>query len=133
MSREEVKYRSGAAKSDVPLWYLKTGNWRKNPDYVRKVREGTVKGLHSKYPKVYHMAVGNKRIEEVASICRRWYLRVVGRGNDCLIIYDYVKLVGNDERQRKEHQEMGDKVDFMKKLSEIFLSQLQTLYWAPLY
>lgn len=117
MSTEEVKYRSGAAKSDVPLWYLKTGNWRKNPDYVHKTRSKT-KGLYAMYPKVYHMAVGNKSIEEIASICRRWYLRVVGRGNDCLIIYDYVKMVGNDERQRKEYQEMGDKIDFMKKLAE---------------
>ena len=118
MSRDEVKYRSGAAKSEVPLWYLKTGNWRKNNDYVNKVRSGAAKGLAGKYKKVYHMAVGNKSIEEVASICRRWYLRIVGRGNKCLIIYDYVKMVGNDERQRKEYQEMGDKIDFMKKLSE---------------
>jgi hypothetical protein len=118
MSRDEVKYRSGAAKSEVPLWYLKTGNWRKNPDYVRKVREGATKGLNSKYSKVYHLSVGNKSIEEIASICRRWYLRVVGRGNKCLIIYDYVKMVGNDERNRKEYQEMGDKIDFLKKLAE---------------
>jgi replicative DNA helicase len=118
MSRDEVKYRSGAAKSEVPLWYLKTGNWRKNNDYVNKVRSGTAKGLSNKYKKVYHMSVGNKSIEEIASICRRWYLRVVGRGNKCLIIYDYVKMVGNDERQRKEYQEMGDKIDFLKKLSE---------------
>ena len=117
MSRDEVKYRSGAAKSQVALWHLKTGNWRKNQDYVRKVR-GDLKGLGAKYPKVFHMSVGNKSIEEIASICRRWYLRVVGRGNDCLIIYDYVKMVGNDERQRKEYQEMGDKIDFMKKLAE---------------
>lgn len=117
MSREEVKFRSGAAKSDVSLWHLKTGNWRKNQDYVNKVRSG-LKGLESKYNQVYHLSVGNKSIEEVASICRRWYLKVVGRGNDCLIIYDYVKMVGNDERMRKEYQEMGDKVDFLKKLAE---------------
>jgi len=126
MSRDEVKYRSGAAKSEVPLWYLKTGNWRKNPDYVRKVREGATKGLASKYPKVYHMAVGNKSIEEIASICRRWYLKFVGRGKDCLIIYDYVKMVGNDERARKEYQEMGDKVDFLKKLAEELYSPILT-------
>lgn len=118
MSGEEVRFRSGAAKSDVPLWYLKTGNWRKNPDYVRKVREGAVKGLGSKYPKVYHLSVGNKSKEEVASICRRWRLRVAGRGKDCLFIYDYLKIVGNDENNRKEYQEMGDKVDFFKKLAE---------------
>jgi replicative DNA helicase len=118
MSGEEVSFRSGAAKSEVPLWHLKTGNWRKNNEYVKKVREGTLKGLDNKYSKVYHLSVGNKSKEEVASICRRWYLRVVGRGNDCLFIYDYLKIVGNDENNRKEYQEMGDKVDFFKKLAE---------------
>jgi replicative DNA helicase len=126
MSRDEVKYRSGAAKSEVPLWYLKTGNWRKNNEYVQKVRSGTPKGLENKYKKVYHMSVGNKSIEEVASICRRWYLRVVGRGNDCLIVYDYVKMIGADERHRKEYQEMGDKIDFLKKLAEELDSPILT-------
>ena len=126
MSGEEVRYRSGAAKSEIPLWHLKTGNWRKNSDYIKKVREGGIKGLQEKYAKVYHMAVGNKSIEEVASICRRFYIKIVGRGNDCLIVYDYVKMVGNDERQRKEYQEMGDKIDFLKKLAEELDSPILT-------
>ena len=117
MSRDEVKFRSGAAKTKVGLWYLKTGNWRKNEDFVQKVR-ANAKGLADSYSQVYHMAVGNKPIEEIAAICRRWYYKYVGRGKDCLIIYDYLKIVGNDEKSRKEYQEMGDKVDFLKKLAE---------------
>lgn len=117
MSRDEVRFRSGAAKAEVALWHLKTGNWRKNNEYVTKVRD-RAKGFNNVYSKVYHLHVANKSIEEVASICRRFYAKVVGRGKDCLFIYDYVKMVGNDERYRKEYQEMGDKIDFLKKLAE---------------
>lgn len=117
MSRYEVKYRSGAAKTQVGLWHLKTGNWRKNNEYVQKVRS-IGKALDQDYNQVYHMAVGNKPIEEIAAICRRWYYKYVGRGKDCLFIYDYIKIIGNDEKSRREYQEMGDKVDFIKKLSE---------------
>lgn len=117
MSTEEIKYRVAAAKSRVGLWYLKTGNWRKNEASVTNVRN-TLPDIEGKY-KVYHMAVGNKSIKQIASIARRWYLKVVGRGKDCLIVYDYLKIIeGGDNKNRQEYQEMGDRVDFMKKLAE---------------
>jgi replicative DNA helicase len=117
MSTEEIQYRTAAAKSSVGLWHLKTGNWRKNEDSIDKVRTNLA-GIKNAYPKVYHMSVGNKSIEHIASICRRWYLKVVGRGNDCLVVYDYLKIIESSDNRRQEYQEMGDRVDFMKKLSE---------------
>lgn len=118
MSTDEIQYRMAAARSRVGLWHLKTGNWRKNDENIERVRT-SLTGVGKNYPRVYHMAIGNKSIAHVASICRRWYLKVVGRGNDCLICYDYLKIIeGGDNRNRQEHQEMGDRVDFMKKLAE---------------
>lgn len=117
MSTEEVKWRVASSRAKVGLWYLKTGNWRKNQDSVDKVR-ANVPALKGKYPRVYHMSVGNMPIERIASLCRRWYYKVAGRGNKCLICYDYIKMVDAEEGNRKEYQEMGDKVDFIKKLSE---------------
>ena len=117
MSTEEVKWRVGSARSRVGLWHLKTGNWRKNDENIERVRN-SMPGVKATYPKVYHMSVGNKSIEKIASLCRRWYLKVVGRGNDCLFVYDYIKMVDSESNNRKEHQEMGDKVDFCKKLAE---------------
>ena len=38
MSKEEVQFRMAAALSGVPVWYLESGNWRKNPEMVEKVR-----------------------------------------------------------------------------------------------
>lgn len=116
MSTEETQFRAAAAQSGVPMWYIETGNWRKNPDYVKKVRTALKEA--GKDINVFHKYVGNMDIQQIASMCRRWYLKTVGRGKDCLIVFDYIKVVGSDERSRKEYQEMGDKVDFLKKLAE---------------
>jgi len=116
MSTEETQFRAAAAHSGVPMWYIETGNWRKNPEYVKKIR-AALKDI-SKDIDVTHKYVGNMDITQLASLCRRWYLRKVGRGNKCLIVFDYIKIVGNDEKSRKEYQEMGDKVDLLKKLAQ---------------
>ena len=116
MSSKEVKFRAGAAKSGAGLWYLETGNWRKQQKLIDKVRD-RLKNVKTDY-NVYHMPIGNKKIEEVAAICRRWYLKVVGRGNKCLICYDYIKMMDKLAHNQQEHQLMGDKVDMLKKLAE---------------
>ena len=43
----------------------------------------------------------------------------MGRGNPCIISYDYIKLTGEKVAQNwAEHQAIGDKIDKLKKLSE---------------
>ena len=115
MSSEETKFRAIASKTGVPLWFVETGNWRKNPDMCSKLREH-LKDL-SKY-KVFHRFIGNKKIEEIKSISRRWYLKEVGRGGKCLIVFDYIKAIDKLTGNQQEYQLMGDKVDSLKKLSE---------------
>jgi len=119
MTTEEIKFRTAAANSGVPLWYLETGNWRKNPAYVEKVRS-TLKNLKKNY-KTFHYYVGNKNVDEVCSIIRRWFLSVVGRGNKCIVVYDYLKLTGEKLAQNwAEHQALGEKVDKLKRISVEF-------------
>lgn len=117
MSKDEIQLRVATSRSKVGLWYLDTGNWRRNQEHTTKVRTN-LKDVKTKYAKVYHLSVGNRSVQHVASICRRWYLKVVGRGNKCLFIYDYLKIVDPSGNNRQEYQLMGDKVDFMKKLAE---------------
>jgi hypothetical protein len=67
----------------------------------------------------YHYHVRNKTIDEIASLIRRWYYREVGKGNQCVIAYDYVKLTG--ERlgvNVAEHQMIGQKIDSLKRIAE---------------
>lgn len=115
MSSEETKFRAIAAKTGVPLWYIETGNWRKHPEMVKKIR-GKLKDINKDY-NVTHRFVGNKKIEEIISICRRWYLREVGRGGNCMIVFDYIKAVDKLTGNQQEYQLMGDKVDTLKGLA----------------
>jgi replicative DNA helicase len=116
MQTLDIQLRMVSSMTDVPMWYLETGNWRKNQDMTSKVRAAwnTIKNYE-----YYHYHVGNKNIDQICSIIRRWYLSKVGRGNQALIAYDYVKLTGEKVGQNwAEHQAIGSKIDKLKRISE---------------
>ena len=116
MFTEDVKLRITAAQTGVPFWYIDSGNWRKNPEMTKKVRFFLNQFKAYEY---FHHCVGNKNVDEIISIIRRWYYSKVGRGNQALICYDYVKLTGEKMGQHwAEHQAIGDKIDKLKKISE---------------
>ena len=116
MSKEEMQFRMTAAISGVPVWYLETGNWRKNKPMMVKVREALSKIKDYEYT---HFHVGNKDIDQVCNTVKRWYYRNVGRGNPCIIGYDYIKLTGEKvDRNWAEYQAIGEKIDKLKRLSE---------------
>lgn len=117
MATLDIQFRTASSITDVPMWYLETGNWRKNSDLVQRVRNGFKKVKPTL--KCYHAFVGNKNIDQICSMVRRWYLSNVGRGNKCIITYDYIKLTGERVGQNwAEHQAIGDKIDKLKKLAE---------------
>jgi len=116
MMTREIQFRKAAAITGVPLWYLETGNWNRNIE----LREKVVNGLKNieKTP-YYHHHIGNRNIDEVCAIIRRWYWNKVGRNNPCLVVYDYLKLTGEKVGANwAEHQAIGEKVDKLKKISE---------------
>lgn len=117
MTTKEIKFRMAAAISGVPVWFLETGNWRKNPEYYEKVR--AAEKLLRENNDYYHMHVSNKNIDQICSLIRRWYYNIVGRGNKCLIAYDYVKLTGEKVGQNwAEYQAIGEKISRLKEISE---------------
>jgi len=116
MQTIDIQLRMVASLTDVPVWYLETGNWRKNEEMTRKVREAWAKVKNYEY---FHYHVGNKNIDQICSIIRRWYLSKVGRGNQAMIAYDYIKLTGEKVGQNwAEHQAIGEKIDKLKRISE---------------
>lgn len=124
MSTTEIRFRMVASMTGVPVWYLETGNWRKNPEYFKTIRAAWA---HIKKYKYYHYHVGNKTIDQVCSMIRRWHFTKVGRGNQSLISYDYIKLTGEKVGQNwAEHQAIGDKVDKLKKIAQEVNSPLIT-------
>ena len=67
----------------------------------------------------YHFHAGNKNIDQLCSLFRRWYQKKVKRGNKFIVFYDYVKLTGESLKQNwGEHQAIGEKIDKLKKLGE---------------
>lgn len=111
----EIKFRMAAALTGVPVWYLETGNWRKNPEMFKKVRECQMLKENKDY---FHYHVSNKSIDEICSIIKRWYYNEVGRGNQCIIAYDYVKLTGEKIGQNwAEHQAIGEKISKLKEIA----------------
>lgn len=116
LSTKEVQFRTIAAKSKVPLFYIETGQWRHNKEFTERVRAAYKDLLDDN---VTHYSIGNKSIEEIMSVARRWYLKHVPRGGKCLLCLDYVKMVDTGSSYNKqEFQLMGDKIDALKKLSE---------------
>lgn len=115
MEHEDIKWRAVASITGVPMWYLETGNWRKFPEMIKKVRPALA--LMKDYY-LDHKKIGNKTIDQICAIARRWRYSV---GKDCpaIIVYDYVKLTGEKISESwKEYQAIGDKIDKLKKLSE---------------
>jgi len=116
MQTIDIQLRMVASLTDVPVWYLETGNWRKNEEMTKKVRAAWQKVKTYEY---FHYHVGNKNIDQVCSMIRRWYLSKVGRGNQAMIAYDYIKLTGEKVGANwAEHQAIGEKIDKLKRISE---------------
>ena len=116
MTTEEIQFRMAAAKTGVPLWFLETGKWRSDKDMMEKVRSYFQDLKRHNY---YHYHVRNKTTDEVCSMIRRWHMKYVGRGNKCVIAYDYVKLTGERvDKNWAEHQAIGEKIDKLKRISE---------------
>lgn len=114
MESKLVKHRMAAALSGVPLWYVQTGNWRKNPEMTEKMRR--ILPEMNKY-KMDHLHVANKSVDEVCSIVRRWYYNEVGRGNKAIVAYDYIKLTGEKlDKNWAEHQALGEKINRLKEI-----------------
>ena len=124
MSTTELRFRMVSSLTGVPVWHLETGNWRKNQDYLQKVRDSWDKIRDYEY---FHYHIGNKNVDQIISLIRRWYFKNVKRGEPCIIVYDYIKLTGEKVGNNwAEHQAIGEKIDKLKKISEEINSVLLT-------
>lgn len=126
MPTDRIQFRIAAAISGVPLWYVKTGNWRKNKEMTDKMR-AVWPLIEKQNYQFHHYHVANKPIDQVISFIRRWYYQNVGRGNPAIIAYDYLKLTGEKvEKNWAEHQALGEKIDKLKRTAEELNSPIIT-------
>lgn len=116
MQSDEIQERVLAMISGVPVWYITTGNWRKSEEYTKKIRQAWVDIKKNGY-RLHHEYVINTPIEQLVNKIKRWYYTKVGRGNQALLVYDYIKITGEAmSEHNKEHQVIGEKVNTLKEL-----------------
>jgi replicative DNA helicase len=114
MSQEELTMRQCAALTKVPIHYLETGLWRNNADFVRRIRAAwkTIKNF-----KFYYYNVAGLPVEEMVNVIRRFYYSNVGRGNNLIFSFDYIKTTDQtSNRNESEWQTVGNMVTKFKNL-----------------
>lgn len=114
-----VMCRSASAITGINEWYFKNGKFKYDSEMVGKVHT-MFNEIDPLKNKIYHKYIGNKPIDEIISICRRWYSKNIKDNENLLIIYDYIKLDSSGtglSDHWKEYQAIGEKTDRLKKFA----------------
>jgi replicative DNA helicase len=98
MSKEDHLNRIISNLSGITINNIATGSFSKSAIEKEKVYNCTEKLKDLPYD---YISIAGKPFEETLSIMRRWITQKVGfdengRTNDCMIIYDYLKLMTSD-------------------------------------
>jgi len=113
MSKEELIMRQCAALSGVPMHLLESGKWRKaGEDVVQKVRSVWPKVKNLKF---YYYNVGGMDVDSMVNTLKRFYYSKVGRGNQMVFSFDYIKTTSENNGNKSEWQVVGEMVDKFKK------------------
>tara|TARA_Y100001938_G_C8072062_1_gene423730 strand:- start:47 stop:1546 length:1500 start_codon:yes stop_codon:yes gene_type:complete len=111
MSDEDHWYRIGANYADVTINDLESGRCGSNHTERQRVVEALDK--IEKLP-IDYINISGVPFEETLAIIRRWIHKTVGfeddgRTKDCMIIYDYVKLMNGEDLRMgvQEYQVLG--------------------------
>jgi len=133
MSKEDHLNRMLANLSGVSINQISTGKFTENPTEKEKVEKAAqeLKGLPYHY-----ISIAGQSFENILGLMRKWIYQHVGfdengTTNDCLIIYDYLKLMGSEgiSSSMQEYQVLGFQItqlhNFMVKYDVPCLSFVQ--------
>lgn len=109
MDDEQQKARVFSRLAKIPKKRIEKGEFGQNPAEVKRMRDADV--YLNSLPYEYINIAGTD-FPTVLSLVRRWLVKTVGQTNgvtnDCLLIYDYFKLVDSSGLKRmEEHQALG--------------------------
>lgn len=107
MDKESHLARICANLTEIPITLIEKG---KLTDKQKKEVKDAIKYIQS--APYYYRCVAGYSFEEILSIIKRWILKEVGTENgrtkDCLVIYDYFKLMNSDDlKSAQEYQLLG--------------------------
>lgn len=129
MTLEQLQMRAVSCLSGgkVPLWMVRTGEWRKHSWMVKLIR-GELWPRVKKLRMFYHNTAGMNPKEKV-SFVRRFHYNQVSREEFLIVCEDYLKGVEALGRDRAEYQNVGYYVSDMKSL---VTNELNAGYWSTL-
>jgi replicative DNA helicase len=111
MTKEDHINRILAMSSEIEINKIETGKFTESPSSVTKI-DSAISEL--KQSKLFHKSIAGKSFEEQLALMRRWILKEVGLNDDgtaknCVIIYDYLKLMDSAgiSQDMKEYQVLG--------------------------
>ena len=113
MSTEEIIMRQSASLSGVPMHLIESGKWRMaGDDVVKKIRSvwDKIKNL-----KFYYYNVGGMDVDSMVNTLKRFYYSKVGRGNNMIFSFDYIKTTSESQGNKNEWQVVGEMVDKFKR------------------
>lgn len=113
MSQHELTMRLCASMSGVPLHLIETGKWRRNPNTEQKVRDVWSK---IKEYNLHYFNVSGMSVDQMVNLVKRFYYSKVGRGNQMILNFDYIKTTSENFNNKTEWQVIGEMVDKFKKL-----------------
>jgi replicative DNA helicase len=120
MSKEDHLNRLLANMSGVPINEIATGKFADDQDKYDKVIE-SVKTLE-KIPYSY-ISVAGKPFDQILNLIKRWIVQEVklddnGKTNNCVIIYDYLKLMSSNSitNNIQEYQALGFQITSLHNL-----------------
>ncbi|MAF25444.1 hypothetical protein CL634_07710 [bacterium] len=99
MSKEDHWNRLLANFSGIQINDIATGSFMKMSGGKERVEQASEKLKNIPFD---YISIAGKTFEETLSIIRRWIIRKVGfdengRANDCMLIYDYLKLMHSEQ------------------------------------
>lgn len=121
MSKEDHLNRLLAHISGVPIGDIATGRFSNDEEKFIKVSEASkeIKSLPYTY-----VSVAGAPFETIVNTIKRWILREVGQDengqtNDCLVVYDYLKLMSSASinSNMQEYQALGFQITTLHNLS----------------
>jgi len=130
---QEIYPRVLADFANIDIDMIETGKFAKVADLSSRIDVAIEKMKNLGF---HHKSIAGKNFDEVLSIVRRWLIQHVGYNesgamNNCLVIYDYFKLMSESEidGNMAEHQILGFRIsklaDFCKEYDFPVLSFVQ--------
>ena len=111
MSKEDHLNRMLANLSGVEINKISTGKFNENEIEKEKVHDAAEKLKSIPY---HYISIAGQAFEHIIGVMRKWIYQHVGfdeggRTKDCLIVYDYLKLMGSEgiTNAMQEYQVLG--------------------------